>query len=512
MPGLPIVTGIERSTNGVTVTWDGPSGYYQLLQKLGLKDAKWQTVGAPNATRKTTVAANENTAFFTVSGPSPRYAGSQACLECHRAVHSDVVNTRHTGAFTNAQFVAQGGQTNSSCVACHTVGFGLPTGFISKSRTPHLAGVQCENCHGPAANHAASPEDLSVRPRIEIAATVCGGCHTAPREPTFEQWKSTRHATVVEDMNPTNRITSCGQCHSGSVRLSLLKNDPLPVGDANVAIGCVTCHDPHRQHVHTNVLSGLLTVSNALTRRFVVFTNDQVGTLYTNQLRNPLSSTNDYFVTTSGVFSNQYNPNINACAQCHNHRGAAWTSSSRPPHHSPQYNMLLGTVGELDTGAAPHFPASHAFLEKQCVSCHMPKHSAGEAAVSSHEFKVTSYESCRACHPNGEGLVTLTQTGVSMEIQRVKAWLDMWAATKAPAALWAKYGMRAWEYSTPGELSPGGSGPTSSEQAQIPDAIKKARFNLYLVLNDGSYGVHNGPYSVKLLDIAEDWVLGELSK
>ena len=99
-----------------------------------------------------------------------------------------------------------------------------------------------------------------------------------------------------------------------------------------------------------------------------------------------------------------------------------------------------------------------------------------------------------------------------MEIQRVKAWLDMWAATKAPAALWAKYGMRAWEYSTPGELSPGGSGPTSSEQAQIPDAIKKARFNLYLVLNDGSYGVHNGPYSVKLLDIAEDWVLGELSK
>jgi hypothetical protein len=99
-----------------------------------------------------------------------------------------------------------------------------------------------------------------------------------------------------------------------------------------------------------------------------------------------------------------------------------------------------------------------------------------------------------------------------MDIQRVKAWLDLWAATEAPDSLWSKYGTRAWEYSTPGELSPGGSGPNSTEQAQIPDNIKKARFNLYLVRNDGSYGVHNGPYSVTLLDAAENWVLEELNQ
>ncbi|MDO8624669.1 MAG: hypothetical protein Q7R47_01195, partial [Candidatus Diapherotrites archaeon] len=33
MPGLPVVTGIQKVTNGLQVTWDGPSGYYQLFQK-----------------------------------------------------------------------------------------------------------------------------------------------------------------------------------------------------------------------------------------------------------------------------------------------------------------------------------------------------------------------------------------------------------------------------------------------------------------------------------------------
>ena len=73
-------------------------------------------------------------------------------------------------------FVAKGGQTNSSCLPCHTVGYHLPTGFANQSATPQLAGVQCENCHGPAANHAANPIDPTAIPRVEVAATLCGGC------------------------------------------------------------------------------------------------------------------------------------------------------------------------------------------------------------------------------------------------------------------------------------------------------------------------------------------------
>jgi hypothetical protein len=287
-------------------------------------------------------------------------------------------------------------------------------------------------------------------------------------------------------MNPTNRIDSCGRCHSGSVRNSLLRGEPLPVGDANVAIVCVTCHDPHR----TNAFPA--------------------------QLRYPLASTNDYFVSAAGVFTNQINPGINLCAQCHNHRGAAWTDSSRPPHHSAQYNILLGAIGELDSGLAPYQPAAHAlWLTNQCVDCHMPStpcQSPTQPAMTGHKFKVESYGLCLTCHPYPQLLVEFTTGAVSNRLQQVKAALDLWAATRAPASLWTKYGARAWEYTTPGQLSPGGPGPASSEQALIPVNLRKARFNLYLVLNEGSFGVHNGPYAIALLDKASEWIRLELDQ
>jgi hypothetical protein len=87
----------------------------------------------------------------------------------------------------------------------------------------------------------------------------------------------------------------------------------------------------------------------------------------------------------------------------------------------------------------------------------------------------------------------------------------------------------AWEYSTPGGLSwrtnssgfvtswTQGSqvsfkGPSPANEALIPDNIKKARFDLYLFVNDGSLGVHNPTLSIELLNAAEDFTLEELNK
>jgi hypothetical protein len=259
------------------------------------------------------------------------------------------------------------------------------------------------------------------------------------------------------------------------------------------------------------------------------------GLVYTNQLRQTLSSTNDFFLTTSDNFTNKYNPNINLCAQCHNHRGASWTSTSRAPHHSPQYNLLLGTVGVLPAGLSGG-PAAHAgtyFLEdnvgqlylvtNQCVSCHMQteefQHGPPEVAASTgHKFEVDiplRGSACAGCHGSGanaEGLVSLVRTIVSGQIQQIKGMLDNWATNQAPAALTSKYGKWSWEYTNPGDLSPGGSGPVTADQALIPDNIKKARFNLYLVLYDGSFGTHNGPYALTLLDSARNWVQTELNQ
>jgi hypothetical protein len=77
------------------------------------------------------------------------------------------------------------------------------------------------------------------------------------------------------------------------------------------------------------------------------------------------------------------------------------------------------------------------------------------------------------------------------------------------------YGALAWEYENAGQLSsPDGTGhgPTKDEQQYIPANIKKARFNLYLVLNDGSFGTHNGPLAISLLQAAQSWVTTELNQ
>jgi hypothetical protein len=484
MPGWPVVTGITTVTNGVNVTWDGPSGYYELFATRSLDDPAWVAVGKDtNLIRNATVPASAGNVFFRVLGPSPAYAGSQACLECHSVIVDTEIHTSHAGAFTNASFLADGGQTNISCLACHTVGFGLPTGFSNVTRTPHLEGVQCENCHGPADYHAANPEDPTLVPRVEVASTACGGCHTR----RFGEWQTSPHNQVIPNLNEAAEIDSCGRCHSGTARLNLIEGQPLPTGDAEMGIECISCHDPHQ-------------------------TNG-----YPAQLLYPLASTNDYFMPSNGAFTTYYNTKINVCGQCHNDRGESWTNTAAAPHPSSQYNMLLGTVGELESGPAPYQSGSHALLlTNQCVDCHMQTAPFAGAAMpgdTGHRFTVDRYDVCLQCHPfEPQMLVQLTQTTVSNEIQQVKADLDDWAATKAPSVLWSKYGNLAWEYTVPGPLSSGTIGPDAAEQALISTNIQKARFNVYVVFSEGSLGVHNVFYTEDLLDAAEAWIEREMSQ
>ncbi len=532
MPGLPVMTSIASLTNGVQLTWDGPSGYYQLFQKSNELNAAWLPLGkATNLVRTATVTTLYRDAFFRVSGPAPQYAGSKVCISCHLSVCSFETNTAHASAFTNAAFVAAGGQNNASCLPCHTVGFGLPTGFVSAAATPQLAGVQCENCHGPAARHAASEDDPSVRPRVELAATMCGGCHSASHTtytnaPTFEEWSTSGHATVVPDVlaamsSATNDIMSCGVCHSGSARLALIggQNPAITLtNDFNVAITCAVCHDPHTTNANPA------------------------------QLRGPTASTNDFYLAsadtaTVSAFTNKYSTstNINLCAQCHNDRGAAWSDTSRAPHHSIQYNFLLGTIGTLQGSTATFNPGSHAglpasasysisgtfYLTNQCIACHMEADSTA-ANAHSHTFAPT-YKVCLNCHQTDPRQMeqAYLQPTISNNVALVIFALNQWAALQAPPTL-STNGTVAWEYTTPGGLiwqtnstgwvtawsqqdSVDFTGPNAAGQALIPDNIKKARFNLYLVLNDGSYGVHNPFFAISLLNSAEDLVIQQLN-
>jgi hypothetical protein len=406
----------------------------------------------------------------------------------------------------NSVFVLNTTNGGQSCVECHAQ-------FVAVVSTGFHAQINkgCQVCHGATANHTANPADQSVFPIVDLTggSNSCAKCHNRSKEPIYSDWVSSAHAVVTPEIAPTLNPDSCGRCHSGSARLALLNNEALPPNPADTAQTCPVCHDPHADHTHTNFLSGVIAFTNPLSGRGFVITNKLVPPVYTDINYNPLNSTNNYFVTTSGTLISQYNPDINLCAQCHNHRGASYTSNSRPPHSSLQYNMLLGTVGvELD-GSKPNFPGEHSVIEKQCVSCHMQTNTA--ASITGHTFVMNSFNVCAPCHgsaANAQGLANLVQGIVSSQIALVQTNLVLWGTTKAPSQI---QGPNAWEYINPGGLSSGGGPPTSALQALIPVNIQKARFNLYLVFNDGSLGVHNPFFALHLLGAANTFVQTELN-
>ena len=302
------------------------------------------------------------------------------------------------------------------------------------------------------------------------------------------------HSPIARTVNQTPHAGQCEGCHGPSADHAANDYDPVSRPNLNLPLSgtsCAACHPTIYQGWKTSGHPGCPTCHEPHQR-----------TGFPAQVRSPLYSTNDY-VTTGATTT--INPSVNLCAQCHNDHGASWTISSAPPDNSPQYNMLLGSVGELDSGPAQYAPDSHGLdITNQCVGCHM------QSDVTGHTFAINSYTVCADCHGsavNASNSVVFWSGYISTRIAQAQTSLNEWAITKAPAILGtAKYGTRAWEYTKPGALSPGGPGPNAMEQKLIPVNIQKARFNVYLVLYDGSFGVHNPHQSLTLLDTAQDWV------
>jgi Cytochrome c554 and c-prime len=113
-----------------------------------------------------------------------KYAGSERCSLCHANIHTDWSNTLHAHAFETLEAIGQ--DKNPDCVGCHTIGYGEPGGWVDRATTNDLAGVGCESCHGGAMDHANNVTDVSLRPKVDISASVCGRCHTDSHHPNYE--------------------------------------------------------------------------------------------------------------------------------------------------------------------------------------------------------------------------------------------------------------------------------------------------------------------------------------
>jgi hypothetical protein len=515
------IQSLTLTSSNATVNWYGLRGPYKLQSAPSLDGGSWTDVATLNAgeyDNSLSAPLGSGNGFFRLNLTSS-YLGPNACATCHRQAHTNWLATPHAKALSSLDTIPP--DVRKNCIVCHTTGYGYPTGFVDTNTTPNLANVTCESCHGPAGAHRT---DFSLyRPAVTIAAEVCGGCHTDAHHPTYDEWKESPHGEVTEDLQAEfqaatgkARMMNCGPCHSGAVRMAMLKNyqaavaagQPttnrvleLPSGHdgAEFGVTCTVCHDPHSPGTPVS-------------------------------LRNPVYSTNFYSFATGAPtnsageflndnFARQYNPNVQMCGQCHNMRGAVWTGTGRPPHHSPQYNILIGLGGYPNTnGLTAAVTHTHGRRNaNQCTQCHMVQETLENPNeehpnYTGHKFEVhlagCATAGCHGSAEDAQAALTDLRSDTRGRINEIVGLMQTWATNKAPAILGtATNGIYAWEFTVAGQLSnPNGLptivGPPSAQQSLIPNDIKQARFNLYLIEHDASDGTHNPNYTRRLLDDA----------
>ncbi len=161
--------------------------------------------------------------------PDPKgghFVGAEACKDCHTFAYSVWKESKHAHAYdslikgrpgTEATWISR--IYDPECLACHVTGWDpqralrYESGFIDKSQTPHLAGQQCENCHGPGSTHVAAekawkrgtpltPEITSARKAVRMTLSraktdLCIRCHDGDNSPNFDfdkYWPKVNHS------------------------------------------------------------------------------------------------------------------------------------------------------------------------------------------------------------------------------------------------------------------------------------------------------------------------------
>lgn len=132
-----------------------------------------------------------------------RFVGPGKCKECHQEQYASWKKTRMATSFEvlrpgmKAKEKQMAGLDpdedythDEACLPCHTTGYGLVGGFVSIEKTPEMAGVTCEACHGHGGTYARRVMAGS-NPAFETSAArkagllypptenICRECHNA---------------------------------------------------------------------------------------------------------------------------------------------------------------------------------------------------------------------------------------------------------------------------------------------------------------------------------------------
>jgi hypothetical protein len=111
------------------------------------------------------------------------YVGIEVCSGCHIEERQVWDRTGHAGAY--ATLAKQFKEYNLDCVGCHVTGYEKPGGS-TVTVNDKLRSVQCEECHGPGALHAKTPNTKGLIDPMPASAMCVSACHHPPHVEHFD--------------------------------------------------------------------------------------------------------------------------------------------------------------------------------------------------------------------------------------------------------------------------------------------------------------------------------------
>lgn len=455
------------------------------------------------------------------------------CKVCHQGSmgpdqFTKWAKTDHAVMLAKGLTGANGTSYSGSCIGCHTVGYDVgvtnagfddtaktatwtypkgdytPTNWAtlstSKPTVARLAGIQCENCHGPNDGDAhmsalaggmwssAAPkyprEYTNVR--VSYSAELCATCHASGTgHHLYSEWNTTNAAGVGHSsrkgaLDYGARAGSlnnhCGRCHAaqGYVQYAeqLKAGNPGNLAVSGTAAGvtadnvepitCSACHDAHEK----NNPNQLRFYGNTpmLASGFEVH-----GAGKGAQCMTCHNSRNGTYVL-SGATKTYLHEDVET------YNGGAPPGYSAP-HMAAQTDVFAGRNAYFIGGTGTI--SKHASIEDTCVGCHMANNpsthlSHGTANPNSHEFRIAEGKMgtlCANCHSksvNGEG----TQAQVEFLMEKLAAKMGEAVKAKINAEGAAKITVTAWDevtdlYSAPIQIDPSVTPVTSVGHEEV---------------------------------------------
>jgi hypothetical protein len=491
------------------------------------------------ATIGTTTAGTTNVTLLINAGT---YLGVGYCTFCHGTGGGAPPKvplwetTEHATMFTRGIDGVLGASYSQGCVQCHTVGYDTNTasfadnGFYATAQAEgwtfpatlnsnnwaslltnypdvaNLANIQCENCHGPASEHAYAFGNTNAPdwPRLAVDTNNAGTCNQCHDDPTHHvygtQWYASAHSggqSTAATIPSGSGRDQCVMCHTAYGFVTRINNtisnsvaggtitNFAPTNTAYAAIGCQTCHEPHGGTVPTNNPHLIRTMAAVTLGDGTVITNAGEGQL---------------------------------CLECHHSRdgGASnnvvnyalglntWPGgSSFGPHDGPQGDMIEA-ANAITYGLAIPSSAHRLTVSNVCVGCHMQTIASSDPGYlrsGEHSWEmsynvtnagvVTTVDQvavCNQCHggitnfnfPVEDYANTGTIQGVQTEVQILLNQLSQLLPNSSGVV--------------DGTVKSSLSVKTNWTQAQL-----QAAYNWQFVSSDGSMGVHNAPYATGLL-------------